>query len=253
MLFLFEARRSLLKQSRVGKETMVGRETGKGSMVVAISAPLVLVLVYLALGPDAPSDAALIAAGAKVDAAVADGAWWRLVSAGALHASLLHVMLNSVLWGFGIAAWTRLGRTLGDEGVGRALAAVALAVVASTAGFLASFIARAGPSVGASGAALGVLAAVVVAVWRRRGDLPTGLRTRGPIALGAAYVAVLVASSWAPGVDHFAHLGGAFAGFLLAPLADRSGRSRLVLGVMAASLIAVAVAIALTDGRPHGI
>jgi len=207
----------------------------------------VLVVGWLALGGGAPTVEALVAAGAKVDALVEAGAWWRLVTAGVLHTGPTHLLLNGVLIVFALLAYSRLGRTRSDEGAPRALAAVAVLVLASAGGFLVSFVARAGPSVGSSAAAHGLLAAVVAGVWLRRGDLPPSVRWLGPGAVTAAFVVVLVASSSIAGLDHAAHAGGAAIGAALAPLVDRPAtRARVVVVALALGVVIAATIAALT-------
>jgi len=207
-----------------------------------VAASLVVVMAVVGW---APSTEALVRAGAKVDTLVADGAWWRLASAGALHASLAHLALNLALWVFALQAWSRLGRAHMDEGWSRAAAGLALTSLASVAGFGASFVVRAGASVGASAAAYGLLAAVVVTVWRTRAGLPEGVRTAGPLVVSAMFVAVVVTSIAARGSDHAAHLGGIATGGLLAPLVDRPGRGRRVTIASSALVVLAAVVDAL--------
>ncbi|MCC6625676.1 MAG: rhomboid family intramembrane serine protease [Deltaproteobacteria bacterium] len=196
-----------------------------------------LVFVWLAVLGARPTVQTLVTAGAKVDALVADGEWWRLVVAGALHASPVHLALNCALLAFALLAWSRLGRARGDDGWARPLAGLGLAVIGSAGGFVASFLVRAGASVGASAAVHGLLAAIVAAVWLGRAALPERARLVGPIALSLSFVAVLGASFAVTGLDHAAHVGGAITGLALAPLVDRSGRARVVVGGAALALV----------------
>ncbi|MFO0746822.1 MAG: rhomboid family intramembrane serine protease [Myxococcota bacterium] len=208
------------------------------SLGVAVGVVLILVARWLMLGGGSPSITALVAAGAKVDELVLDGEWWRLASAGLLHASATHLIVNALLLGFALVAWLRLGRARHDEGIGRAAAALAMTILTSFIGFGVSTLARSGASAGASAAAHGMLAAVVVSVWIRRADLPPSLARVGPMAVTAAFIAVLLASSAAQGVDHAAHLGGVAAGVALTPLAESRARP---------GLIGLAAALAVTS------
>ena len=61
---------------------------------------------------------------------VADGEWWRLVTAGFLHASPIHLLFNMLmLWWFGAALETLLGR-------GRFIAIYFVSILAGSAGAL---------------------------------------------------------------------------------------------------------------------
>lgn len=207
-----------------------------------MAVPLVaLVWRALALGTT-PTVPELVAAGAKVDELVRAGEWWRVVSAGLLHASLFHLGVNLALLGVGLAAWTWLGRGTDDDGPSRAVAAVALAVLASVIGFGTSAVVAVGASVGASAAAHGMLAAVVAGAWWHRRRLPDPLARRGPLALTLAFAGVVVVSSSASGVDHAAHAGGVVAGLALAPLAET--RARLSLVALAAAVVIAALVAA---------
>lgn len=211
----------------------------------------VLVGAWLALGAGSPSVDTLVSAGAKVDELVAEGAWWRLVVAGALHTGPVHLALNAALLAFATLAWTRLGRAQADDGWGRALAAAAIAAIASAAGFSVSFMAHAGPSVGASAAVFGLLAAIVTGVWLGRAELPARLRWIGPGALTSALVLVVVASSTIAGLDHAAHAGGVVAGGGVALLVDRPGRPRTIVGLVAVALVLLAC-LAISVGPSRG-
>jgi len=201
-----------------------------------------LVLRAVTLGTSTPSIPALVDAGAKVDELVARGEWWRVVSAGMLHASVAHLLLNCVMLGFATFAWVWLVR---DEGWSRAVLALTLVVLTSALAFVTSFVAHAGASVGASGAANGMLAAIVAGVWVRRQALPTNLHKSGPLALTVAFVVVLAFSWTMGGADHAAHLGGAIAGAVLGYLVDAWPRTRGVFVGVAVALVVSATVAAL--------
>lgn len=207
--------------------------------IVATSLVLALLIIpVILLGTTAPSVDTLIEAGAKVNARIAAGEWWRFASAGLLHASLPHLLLNSVMLGFAVLAWVSLVR---DEGWSRVVLALTLVVLTSTLGFVASFVVGAAPSVGASAAANGMLAAIVTGVWARRDALPERVRTSAPWALTAAFV-VVVAFSLTTGVaDHAAHIGGALAGALLGYLVDGVPRTRGIVVALALAVVVISV------------
>jgi rhomboid protease GluP len=155
----------------------------------------------------------LIAAGALVRSRVLEGEWWRMMSATFLHGGADHLIGNClVLYIVGIACEHALG-----------LVQTAGVYLASALGGSALSLAlRPGssPSVGASGAIFGVLAAVVVILYRHRDRFH--LRdTRIGIVLAVWAAWQVLTGFMNPFVDNFAHLGGmaagALTGFILPP------------------------------------
>jgi membrane associated rhomboid family serine protease len=137
-----------------------------------------------------------------------NGEWWRLFTAPFLHASVLHILMNSlVLW----IAGTALEKLMGWRWTGAIFAASALS------GSLGSVLINA-PNivgVGASGGITGLLAASFVTSFR----LPVGaLRTRLQVRAGQTIIpAVLpfLSSGNGPRIDYAAHVGGVLTGGLL--------------------------------------
>jgi rhomboid protease GluP len=156
---------------------------------------------------------------------------WRLVMAVFLHASLIHV-------GFNMMALMNIG-PLVEELYGSARYFF-IFVVTGAAGFLASSI-FGSPSVGASGAILGLVGALIAVTGSRQSAGARMLRSQ----LISWVVSIAVLGFLMPGIDNFAHGGGFVAGYLLgrlipdrhpADLAER--RSANVLGWAAALAVA---------------
>ena len=208
----------------------------RSALAVGGVLPALIVATYAAaeaatsgpLGHDA-----LVSLGAKVNARIAAGEWWRLVTSVFLHADAAHVAFNA-LWLalFGAATASLLGAS-------RALSA---ALLAGVAGQLASFAAGAGPSVGASGAVYGLAAALLWTAWRRRAALEPDLRWRVLASLAAATLVLIVAPFGFSAVDHAAHLGGFAAGTALAALPAQRPVALGLAGASAALLAAAAAA-----------
>lgn len=181
-----------------------------------------------------------------IDALARDPAWalergqtWRYLTYAALHANLNHLVANLLLlvW-CGVALETVVGS-------GATLALFAVSVVAG--GLLGGLASPETPSIGASGADFGFLAACVVYGWRTRGLLPRGLGARFGGVLGALGLWSLLSSAFAEGVDNWAHLGGLLAGgaaMLLHRTADDAHNRRVAFG-LGAGTAAVLVALAL--------
>ena len=135
--------------------------------------------------------------------------WYRLVTAMFLHGGLLHI-------GFNISALIQLGPALEElYGSGRYLF---LYVFSGALGFLVS-AATGHFSLGASGAILGIVGAMLAVTTKRGGSYMRELRSR---LIGS--VVLLFAIGFFPGmrIDNTAHLGGVAAGFALGKIfADR--------------------------------
>ena len=140
--------------------------------------------------------------GAKDALFIAHGEWWRLVTAGFLHAGIFHILMNSwVLFDLGMRA---------EELFGTARFLV-IYFVSSVAGFIASmFWSPYSISVGASAAACGLIGAMI-AYGRRSGSSFIG-------SFYMRWAIFIVIIGLLPGfhIDNAAHLGGMAAGFVIA-------------------------------------
>lgn len=133
-----------------------------------------------------------------------DGSWWRVITAGLLHGSWLHLILNTwSLWVVGEWAETTWGRS-------RALAVFS---ISSVVGCLASAAWVEAPMVvGASAGIMGIAGALLVGRLLGRGAVGAALR---PISAGVLgiWLAVLVGLGFFVDVIAQAgHLGGLVAG-----------------------------------------
>lgn len=129
---------------------------------------------------------------------VADGEWWRLVTAAFLHASLLHIAFNM------LALWW-IGGPL-EEAIGpwRYLAIYFVSGLAGSAGALLA--SPQDPVVGASGAIFGLFGAMVVIQWQATGSLA------GP---ATTLILVNLAITFAlPNISWGGHVGGLVGGML---------------------------------------
>ncbi len=160
---------------------------------------------------------------------VADGEYWRLLTAAFLHGGVVHLLLNMyALYLFGPPLEAALGRAR----------FAALYLVAAVGGSATSYaVAGPGqPSLGASGAVFGLLGAFFV-VNRRLGRDSTGLFVLLAINLAFGFIA--------PNIDWRAHLGGLVTGGLCAiAIAYAPQRSRTVLqaaGIVLVLLLVVVV------------
>jgi rhomboid protease GluP len=161
---------------------------------------------------------------------VATHQYWRWVTACFLHGGLLHI-------GFNMWALYDIGPLV--ESFYGGAKYLTLYLVTGICGYIVSgFFGY--TSLGASGAILGLLGAML-AYGIRRSHTTAGRQLRNVASRWAIYVLVF---SFLPGVDIFAHIGGFCSGFVLAmlmgddpPLTEGQVRTwNLVAGVMIALL-----------------
>lgn len=140
---------------------------------------------------------------------VANGEWWRLLTAAFLHGGAVHVAMNMVgLVSAGITVERLYGRAQ------YALIYLGAALVGSALSL--HFSAQRMVSVGASGAVFGVAAAMLVGLYGHRKELPKGLVRRTVSGLGFFILYSLLQGFARQGIDNAAHVGGLVAGAVLA-------------------------------------
>ena len=158
---------------------------------------------------------------------VGDGEVWRLVTAGFLHAGLLHLLFN-------MYALYILGSML-EPGVGRLRFGLIYFVSLLAGSFGALLLQPTGYTVGASGAIFGLMGAAVV-IMRNRGIDPM------ESGLGLWIGLNLLITFTIPGISIGGHIGGLVGGALVAfVLYEVPDRVRIP--AMGANLIAVAIGV----------
>src|SRR5262245_33783664 len=186
----------------------------------------------------APSTNALVALGMTGGFAMARGWWWTVLTAVFLHGSLLHLLFNMVITS------RYLPQVIDIYGSARAWV---IFVVAGMVGFAVSNLAAGVPTIGASGAIFGLLAALIV----------YGRRTRHPITqqLWMSAGIMFLFGFVMPSVNNWAHAGGFAGGFVAAEALSFSGRRESpLLRVLAwASALLVLLAFTLQLIRLAGI
>jgi membrane associated rhomboid family serine protease len=179
-----------------------------------------LVVFVAGIGEGLRTSARFIAEGGLVASAfnpftqevigVAHGEWWRIVTAGFLHATVLHVAFNMfILYQLGVVLEPALGRW-------RFLLAYFVSMLGGSLGVM--LVDPSAFTVGASGAVFGMMG-VAVAAFRSRGInvFDTGL--------GALLVLNLALTFTISGISVGGHIGGLIAGFVVGTiLADLGPR-----------------------------
>jgi membrane associated rhomboid family serine protease len=229
------------KSVRRAKTVFGGRVTNDPGWVskVLIGLNVVAYVLQVGIGPEVEQRFWLI--GGPVfdprlgaDVGVADGEYWRLLTAAFLHGSVIHLALNMyALFLFGPPLEAALGRAR----------FLALYQVSALGGSAASYAVAgpASPSLGASGAVFGLLGAFFVVNRRLRRD-SSGLIVLLIINLGFSFLA--------PNIDWRAHLGGLVTGALctvaLAYAPERRRNPVQVAGIAVVLVVVLVVVILRT-------
>jgi membrane associated rhomboid family serine protease len=130
---------------------------------------------------------------------VADGEWWRIITAGFLHAGLIHLGLNMfLLWQLGMILEPALGRV-------RFIATYVTSLLCGSLGVL--LLDPNALTVGASGAVFGLMGALFVA-QRARGFDPWSSGIGSTIAINLLFTFTI------PGISIGGHVGGLLGGLL---------------------------------------
>jgi membrane associated rhomboid family serine protease len=185
-----------------------------------------------------PSGADLIRWGALVRPAVRAGEWWRMCSAIFLHGGPEHI-------GFNMYALFILGRFCED--IFGSLRYFIVYVAGGLVGALASMFAtsQVGFSVGASGAIMGLLGALIVMLLLKRGAWPEAWRRTllwNLLFLGALQIYI---GHELQMIDNAAHVGGMLGGGAMALVVAPGG---LVGKGAGARALLVAMAVAMLGG-----
>ncbi len=161
---------------------------------------------------------------------VAEGEWWRLLTAAFLHGSIIHLGMNMLfLWFIGTPVEIAIGRW-------RYLAVYLVTALSASAGALV--LDPGVPTVGASGALYGVLGTAVVLEQQ-------GMHVLGGSALGIAAINFLLTLA-VPGISLGGHLGGFVGGILCGLALTRFGRGHAAYGRL--GLVGVGAIVAVGIG-----
>ncbi len=192
--------------------------------LVGINVFVYLITVFQGSGISSPGGT-LFEKGALVGVLVADGEWWRLVTAMFLHASILHL-------GFNTLALYWLGSIV-EQAIGtwRFLLVYFAAGLAGSAGALV-FSSAFAITVGASGAIFGIMGALMILEYHATGSLAG--QAMGLIVINLALTFTI------PNISIGGHLGGLAAGILATFALVRTRGMSPVLGP--ALVVAIAVA-----------
>jgi membrane associated rhomboid family serine protease/Flp pilus assembly protein TadD len=154
---------------------------------------------------------ALVAFGAKVNALIRAGEYWRLITPMFLHLNFVHLAINTY-------ALLLLGGFIEQLYGHRRL--LILYVMSGLCGNVASYLMNPQPSLGASTAIAGLFGAVMVFWWKYRAAMaPEYWQRMGNHLFGLLFVNLLLGALF-PFIDNWGHIGGLLGGTLVAALAE---------------------------------
>src|SRR5439155_13799697 len=176
----------------------------------------------------------------------AAGRWWTVITAGWLHAGLLHIFFNMM--------WVRQLAPATSEMYG-ASRMVIIYTIAGVVGFTAStlmgtvfvlpaFLVGAGFTVGASAPIFGLLGALVH-YGKRGGSSMVGDQAKSWAVMLFIFGFIM------PGVDNWAHLGGFAGGYAAAKFLDPLRPERLdhlIAALICLAVTGIAIAFSVVDG-----
>jgi rhomboid protease GluP len=171
------------------------------------------------------------------------GRWWTVLTAGWLHAGLLHIFFNMM--------WIRQLAPPTSEMYGPSRMII-IYTIAGIVGFTASTMAGAflpilggaGFTVGASAPIFGLLGALVF-YGRRSGSSVVGDQAK------SWAVTLFIFGFFFPGVDNWAHLGGFVGGYAAAKFLDPLRPERLdhlIMALICLAITAIGIVFSIVDG-----
>lgn len=174
------------------------------------------------------------------------GDYWRLVTAGFVHASLIHVALNMwCLWSLGQLSERLFGSSV----------TVAVYMLTGVGGALLSVGWNPGRlEVGASGAVFGIAGAILSGIKFGNVSVPSAMRRQIFSSL-IFFVIFNLSFGMMPGIDNMCHLGGLITGLIFgAPLATAaaSGKKSLEWTAIAlATMVLIGLASWQVESKGH--
>ena len=181
--------------------------------LIGVNVLVYLITVAQGAGINSPGGS-LFAKWALYGPAVANGDWWRLLTAAFLHGSILHIGFNMfVLYVVGSAVESFMGPM-------RYLALYLVSGLAGSAGALV--VNPTEVTVGASGAIYGIFGALLIIEYSQTGSLAGQAMTLIAINLALSFTI--------PGISWGGHVGGLIGGILATLALWRFGRGHIAYG-----------------------
>ena len=179
------------------------------------------------LGILSPGSRALFQLGMTGDPVWQLGWWWTLLTANYLHSSVLHILFNMM--------WVRNLGPEATEVYGPARTFV-LFNFSGAFGFLVSNVMDGAPTIGASCAVFGLMAALIV-YGRKRG------RSMMTAQLWRLAFVMFIFGFLMPGINNWGHGGGFLGGWIAANVMDFSDDRRESAAMMIACLVLIVLTV----------
>lgn len=179
------------------------RYTKGAPITITLAALNVIVWVLMTLAGGSTRTDVLLQFGAKDNALITSGEYWRLITPMFLHIGGLHLWFNST-------ALLALGGHV--ERINGSTRFLLIYFASGIFGSYASFVFTPAISAGASGAIFGLFGALLFFATKRPAIFG---HTMGPGLITGLGIN-LILGFIIPGIDNFAHLGGLIGGFILA-------------------------------------
>lgn len=205
-------------------------------VLIGINLAFFLVTALQARSAMTLSRSSLYVQGSLIPAEVSSGEYWRLLTSGFLHGSLIHIATNMIsLYLLGLPLERILGRW-------RFLTVYLLSLLGSSVSVML-FSSPFGPTIGASGAVYGLMGALLVTFKRFGFDL------RQLIVVIALNVYVTFA---VPGISWQGHLGGLVVGAIVGAAMvypPQRSRQQWLWGTVIGVLVVLAALLILRNGQ----
>jgi rhomboid protease GluP len=177
------------------------------------------------------SSQVLLLFGAKYAPLIHAGQWWRLITAGFLHAGFFHIAMNS--W----ALFVLVTEVEQFYGTSRLIVAY---IFSTFTGFFLSLLWSRSLSLGASAACYGLIGIMLAMGVRRNDPLAQAVR-----AYYRQWVIFGLLLSLLPGVDIAAHIGGLAGGFVVGLVGGLPGLPNSPREILWKTLAGIGIAITL--------
>lgn len=185
--------------------------------IIGINVLIFLISAYLSNNIFNIDSNVLISMGAKDNALISSGQYYRLLTSEFLHAGIVHITMN-------MYSLYIVGKLV-EKIYGKTRYIVIYLVSAICASYL-SYLLSSSMSIGASGAIFGIMGSTLVMAYKLRDRIGKGF-LRNVIAV---IVINLIFSVSVPNIDLFAHLGGFISGTILSWILYKEGTHKQVKG-----------------------
>ncbi|MFS0655315.1 rhomboid family intramembrane serine protease [Bacillus sp. 179-C3.3 HS] len=213
-------------QERKREQERAVFQNGKPIFTYLLMTIQVVMFLLLELSGGSTNTATLTAFGAKQNALILNGEWWRFITPMFLHIGLTHLLFNTfALWSVGAA----VERIYGSSRF------LLIYFISGIFGTIASFVFNTAIAAGASGAIFGCLGALLyLAISNRK----LFFRTMGTNIIVIILINLGIGFT-VPGIDNAGHLGGLVGGLITALAVRLPKRSHPVKMLLASILLLV--------------